>query len=915
MSLIGSQFNARNGIGTSSFGTSSSTAFNRGPAVVTPWAEEDDRSLISRYNQIRNKTSFIDESTREVLEAGSDKDNKALFTLYAALNDLKTIAEYASDSKTSTSVISSLSSQFQTGLAQVDQYVRDAELDKLILLAGEKKSFVTSEVGIGKDDRDITGNVVAAISDTTAIVGLKGDEIFTINIDTISENDDITINLSEISSTLSLENLKNLINTKITELTTVNDDGETVSKYKSRASIEEVTDGKFALKFEVSGIEKLSFNSANADPALLVVGTNRDSDINATTLGSIKKFTNLDDATQKTSFSAEIAGIDLNGFVIPADSDDENVQEISSSTVTFNTIPTAIELDSQGNSYVVGTTEGDIGEQINGAKTGDVFLSKHSSTGNLLWSRLLGASDEAEVFDIAIDAEDNIVIAGKTNEELISSDVFSGTDAFVTKFSYSGEELWTSQIDTIATDQANGLTVDANGDVYVVGQVNGRIDATTTANGEEDVSIFKLGGASGIILGKAQLGSADVDIGKKIAIADDGNLLLVAEENGNAVVRKIDKDNLNNTLASYNLGNLNGGSVSDIIVDGTDIYISGSTLSGSLNGGPVTNNYNDGRDGFITKLNDNGVGLSADWTSYIGTSSSDTLNGISVSGDAVYLAGTTSGILSGESKSGITDGFTTKIDANTGATLWQKQLIGTAGGYNENVAVAFSETGSSVLDVLGLASGTADNSQTRDIATQTSLRAGDYFKVSVNGGRELKIEYRDGDTFDKLANRINTLSTRNLKASVSIGENGPALKLEARNGATIDFISGENGRDALTKLGLEERSIISSEVLFNLSEDRGIDPENLGGVFALGLNNGFSFSTKKEAEYILTQLQNSLNVIESANRSLTFDPIRAQILQDAKSNVGEAPAFLQDRIAKYQDGLRRVLAVTGGTII
>ena len=915
VSLLGSQFNANNGIGSSSFGTSSSATFNRGPAVVTPWAEVDDSSLLSRYNQIRSKSSFINENTSAVSEAGRDQDNKALFTLYAALNDLKTIAEYASDSKTSSSLIAGLSSQFQTGLSQVDQYVRAAELDKLILLAGEKKSFVTSEVGLGKDDRDITGNVVAALSEASAIVGLNGDEVFTININTISDDDDITIDLSEISGTLSLENLKNLINTKIREVTTINSDGDTVGKYKTRASVEEVSDGKFALKFDVDGIKKLSFSAASADPALLVAGTTRSGNFQATTEGSLTKYTNLEDEYQKKSFSTEIAGIDANGFIIPADSDDEDAEGIASKTMTFNTVPTAVKIDSQGNSFVVRSTEGDLGGQINGAETSDVFLSKYSSTGNLLWSRLLGASDEAEAFDIAIDNEDNVVIAGKTNEELIASDVFSGTDSFVTKFSNSGEELWTQQIDTIATDQANGLTVDDSGNVYVTGQIDGRIDATTTANGSNDATIFKLGSSSGIILGKAQFGGAGDDIGKQIAVASDGNLLVLVEEDGNAVIRKLDKDNLDNTLATYDIGDLNGGTVSNLVVDGTDIYVSGSTLSGSLNGGTVGEAFNVGRDGFVTKLNDSGGGFSTNWTTYVGTSSSDTASGISVSNGAVYLTGTTSGTLSGESKTGVTDGFTAKLDAASGASIWQKQLGGKIGGYNESAAVAFVENGSSVLDNLGLATGVADNSQERDVATQTSLRAGDYFSVSINGGRELKIEYREGDTFSTLANRINTLSTRNLKASVAIGEKGPALKIEAKNGATIDFISGKNGRNALSKLGLEERSIISPEILFDLNKDEGIDPEKLGGVFALRLNNGFAFSTKKEAEYIFTQLENALNVIESAHRSLTFDPIRAQILQDSKNNFGPAPAYLQDRLARYQDGLQRVLAVTGGTLI
>jgi len=203
-----------------------------------------------------------------------------------------------------------------------------------------------------------------------------------------------------------------------------------------------------------------------------------------------------------------------------------------------------------------------------------------------------------------------------------------------------------------------------------------------------------LGSASGIILDKAQFGGANNDIGKQIAIADDGNLLVLTEEDGNAVIRKLDKDNLDNTLASYDLGDLNGGSISDIIVDGTDIYVSGTTLSGSINGGNVIDGYNGGRDGFITKLNDNGGGFSADWTTYVGTSSSDTVSGISLSNGSIYLAGTTSGTLSGESKTGLSDSFTAKIDATSGATIWQQQLGEASGGYNEGVAVVFSENGS-----------------------------------------------------------------------------------------------------------------------------------------------------------------------------------------------------------------------------
>ncbi len=910
VTLLGSQFNASNGIGTSSFG--SSALASRGPAIITPWAEEDDRSLTRRFNQIRNKTNFINENTSAVKEAGFDKDNKALFTLYAALSDLRTIAEYASSNTTPLSLISSLSTQFQTGLSQVDNYVKQAELDKLILLAGEKKSYVTSTAALGKNDRDVEGGIIA-VSQTAALSNLNGDEVFTLNIsDGFSQGDDFIIDLSEISGTVSLTSIKDLINTKISENNFINENGYTESTYKTRVSIEEFEDGKFGFKFNVDGIEQITLTAAVADPTLIIAGTTKSSAFGAPTTGTISEFRNLDGSGILKSYSHEIAGVDSNGFVIPAT---EGEEETLSTTLKYETTPTAVQIDSQGNSYVVGTTEGDFSGQINGAQTSDVFLSKYDSVGNLLWSRLLGASDEAESFAIAVDADDNVIIAGKTNEELVAADVFAGTDSFVSKFASDGEELWTQQLDTISTDQASGLAVDGNGDVYFTGNVQGQLNPSTTNYGGTDAFVVKLGGSSGTVLETTQFGSAANDFGRQIAIAADGNLLVIGEEDGSAVLRKIDAANLDNVLATYTIGDLAGGDISGIVVEGSDIYIAGSTLSGSLNGGSVTNAYNGAKDGFVTKLNDNGGNFSADWTSYLGTSATDGLSGIAVSNSEVYVSGATFGTLSGESKTGVSDGFAAKIDGATGTLEWQEQLGGEIGGYNGAVGIAVDESGSSVLDKLGLPSGTIDKTETRDIETQTSLRAGDHFYVSINEGRNIRIDIREGDTFDRLVTRINALSTRNLKASVTYGDDGPALKLEAINGAQVDLISGTAGRDALSKLGFEERSILSSEKLFALGEDQGTDPEKLGGVFALNLNNAFSFSTRKEAEYIFTQLENALKVIESAHRSLTFDPLRAQILEDAKKNYGPPPAHLQAQLERYQDGLRRVLAVTGGTII
>lgn len=913
VSLLGTYSNAKNSIGTSSFNSPSSFSANRSPAVVTPWAIEDTNSLLSRFNKIRSKSTFINENTSAVRKAGFNKDNKALFTLYSALNDLRTVAQYAADKSSPENLLASLDAQFRSGLSEVDAYIRQAELDKLTLLSGEKKSHVITEVALGKNDRDIEGGRIAAISETSPILGLDGTEVFTINIKASSTvQDDVVIDLSKISAPITLASLKDFINSEIASFTTVDGGGNVVGSYKTRVKINEISDGQFGFTFAVDGLEELTFSAAANAPALIIAGTTQPGDFGAIETGTVSKYTNLDGSGLSTAYSNEIIGIDENGYVIPASGEDG--EETSSTTRTFTTTPQAVQVDSQGNLFVVGTTEGDFDGQINDAGTSDVFLSKYSSTGQLLWARLLGASDSAEAFALTLDAQDNVIIGGKVNEELISSDVFSGTDSFVSKYSNSGEEIFTRQLDTISTDQVNNLTVDSNGDIYFTGQVTGRFDVTTTDNGGIDATVVKIDGLLGSVVSTSQFGSALDDIGSEIAIANDGNLLVVALEGGKAVIRKLDKDNLDTVLATYDVGDLGGGTISGIEVVGNDIYISGTSASGSLNGGATINAYSGLNDGFVTKLTDGGTSFAANWITFIGTGLNDDIADITVQNGAIYVAGTTGGTLSGETKIGLTDGFTAKIDATTGATLWQEQLSGDT-GYNEVTAIAFSTNGSSVLDQLGLPTGTVNNVETRNIETQTSARIGDYFYISINDGRDIKIDIRDNDTYSTLATRIDNLSIKSIKASVTYGDDGPQLKIEATNGAKIDFIAGKDGRDALRKLGLEERSILSTEILFDLGGDGEIDPAKLGGIFALGLNSAFSFANKKEAEYIVAQLDNAINNIQRAFRSLTFDPLKAQLLQEAKQNFGPAPAYLQDRIERYQDGLRRVLAVTGGTFI
>jgi hypothetical protein len=890
----------------------------QGPAVITPWKDDDLAAaglikkkkidlLATRFNKLRGKTDFIDSTTKAVKAAGSNLDDKALFTLYSALRDLETIAEYAASDKTPEALLAKVHSQFKAGLSQVRDFIKDAKLDKLILLYGEKKARVESAVQLGKNIREIEGRTLNVISKTSTLSGVTSADSFTINIKAGTDKDNIVIDLSGISGPITLESLVNHINSQISSLTKVDGDGNTVSKYETRAQINDDGNKNFSLGFKVESGSILSFSSAAAEPALVIAGNFTKTGLNQTKTGQLTKIDGLSSAAVKV-FSQTVAGYELEGNV-PVLKDKDGKKIPPEAPKAFETNASGVASDSQGNIYVVGSSKGHFGSQINTASEKDVYLSKYNASGEIVWQRLLGASDTAEAFDIKVDGNDNIIIAGRVNGELKSSDVQTGFDSFVTKYDSGGIEQWTHQLDSASEDQANALAVDASGNIYIAGQVRGRISSAVTGNGGTDSFVVKLDGTNGATLGQAQFGTSGEEFGEGITIAGDGSIILASREGGDAIIRKLDAADLSNVLSTINLGSLSGGKITDLEANGSNIYIAGTANAALSSGGTVVSGHNGSRDGFITSIDASGA-LSASWTNYIGTSSADEISGLTVRGGSVYAVGQTYAQIGADIKRGARDGFAVKLDGASGTQEWTHQF-GASGGYTEGAAVTFTSAGSSVLTKLGLPTGKVSTVQTRDILTQTSARVGDHFFISIDGGRKHKIDIRKNDTFHTLSKRIDRLHFRNIKSSATLdSKNGSGLKIEAKSGSTIEIIAGKGMQDLLAKIGLEPTKILPSKVLFSSKADKiGTDPDHLGGVFAFNLNRGFGLRNHQEAEYVKNQIKTAIDHVKRAHRSLTYDPIKAEILRNSKIKKGNVSPYLLKQLTNYQDGLAKL---TGG---
>jgi hypothetical protein len=126
------------------------------------------------------------------------------------------------------------------------------------------------------------------------------------------------------------------------------------------------------------------------------------------------------------------------------------------------------------------------GSQIltsNGAKDG--YVAKLDANGNYVWAFSLGSTQDDFVNDVATDLAGNVYITGEfrgtVNFNPQGNNAFTafvGYNAFVAKYSPSGQFLWVRKFGgaTSGNESGSALTVDASGNVYSTGRFYGPVD-------------------------------------------------------------------------------------------------------------------------------------------------------------------------------------------------------------------------------------------------------------------------------------------------------------------------------------------------------------------------------------------------------------------------------------------------------
>ena len=369
----------------------------------------------------------------------------------------------------------------------------------------------------------------------------------------------------------------------------------------------------------------------------------------------------------------------------------------------------AVSIDAQGAAIITGrsnsrgfpATPGPLFSKITGFDT-QVFVTKFSSSGSLIWSTLFGGGDIDVGQGISVDGNGNYVICGYTASQdyPVTGGAYMSTPApgFLTKLSATGALLWS----TYAWEHINACTYDGAGGVLVTGVTAN--DALPSApgvfqhvhGGGRDAFVARFTG-QGAFDWLTYCGGTEDEEMPAISTDPAGNILVTGTTFSN-----------------------------------TSFPVTSGAYQTTFGGFYV--------DGFIVKLNSAGAGI---WASFLGGESADGSMDVQCDGTGNIIAAmrTSSTNLAVSASAvqsalrGSEDWYILKLDGS-GTFLWATYYggTGTEGGgfFSDPARLAVSTNGSVHL---------AGTTQSNDISTVAAFQnsfAGEYdgflLQLNSNGG-------------------------------------------------------------------------------------------------------------------------------------------------------------------------------------
>ncbi|HKP79748.1 MAG TPA: hypothetical protein VJU34_11555 [Phenylobacterium sp.] len=917
-SLLLGIYNSRLGASGGMDLSSPSTAKQR-VAPTAPWTQPTTPEAASAaVKAALSGRKLINENAAQLDLPNASTDYRKLFALYQGLSTLSGLVDQVQKKGLTSIETQRIQKTFAAGLEEVAAYARTAALDKVRLTSGEVGSTTKTTVPVAAAKTEYVTAPLYAGSSADAVPRFQGDVKFSITVNRSGATYNVPIDLNDMGAqTRSMANVVNFINGELqnagvdTRFATQRLPGaeRTITAGGPTIKLGPGPD-QWAFKVKPGG-EAVTFSAAVSAPAVYMTQAigdpNPDGKID-TNDGVISQ--------QLLKFQTEVPA----GMTAPvAGQNDPNWVDGRAFAKTLGPeVKTvrATKVGPDGSVYMLADVNNKVaGQEIKGAQ--DVALLKYDPAGNLIYTRTLGASDTASGLGLQVAADGRVAIAGSVVGGLNGAQegpLNSGTafakeaDSFVTVFNAEGEEMWTQRRGARLADEASQIVFGDNNMIYVAGRSKSALPGATGL-GDWDSYIEGFGPPSTAVLTKGQVpttftqsfGTSGADRPAGMVL-DGTNLVTASVENGRAVLRRFDISSGSPVLASTrDLGDLQGGDIAGLALDGGDVVIAGSTSNGALAVGSTTKALSGGVDAFAARIPKD---LSPGGTlAYYGGTGDDRATALSVSNGKVYIAGSAGTDLPGQAPVGKKDGFLANINIATGTADWSRRFTGKE-GYATPGSLAVDDTGASALDRLGLPKGALDLTDSQKITAASSIRAGEQFTVRSGTGRPQTITIEADDTLTTLGTKIKRAT--GFQAKVSVTSSGGIRKLTVTplNARTIiEFSAGKVNKDALEFLGIPEGVVRNTIV-----NDKGVSEpaDGKGQIFGLGLEADLNLTSAVEIAHSAADISTAMGVVRKAYKDLVAQATPQSAQAAAAAASGPVPLYLQNQLANYQAALARL---------